>query len=169
MKKIVGKEQVEKSAAKQRVSPGFSPAGEKAAVIDATDCVLGRLASQVAKRLLKGERIEIVNAEKAQISGRWEIVFQKYKTKMDVTTKINPHRSPKYSRMPDKIVRRAVRGMVPRRRRTGRDAFKKLRVYIGVPDELKGKQFESIEVAKKQFDRAPVKIEEISRALGVKL
>ena len=38
-------------------------------IIDATDLVLGRMANQVAKRLLQGEEIQIVNAEKAIVSG----------------------------------------------------------------------------------------------------
>jgi len=37
----------------------------QASVIDAKDLVLGRMASAVAKRLLNGEKIIIVNAEKA--------------------------------------------------------------------------------------------------------
>ncbi|RLI06236.1 50S ribosomal protein L13, partial [Candidatus Bathyarchaeota archaeon] len=41
----------------------------KRSVIDASGLILGRMASIVAKRLLEGEQIEIVNAEKAVVSG----------------------------------------------------------------------------------------------------
>ena len=40
------------------------------AVIDAEGLILGRMASLIAKRLLEGERIEIVNAENAVVSGK---------------------------------------------------------------------------------------------------
>ena len=38
-------------------------------IIDASECIMGRLASSVAKTLLKGEEVHIVNAENAVISG----------------------------------------------------------------------------------------------------
>lgn len=41
-----------------------------ATVIDAEGLILGRMATYVAKRLLKGEGIAIVNAEKAVLSGK---------------------------------------------------------------------------------------------------
>jgi ribosomal protein L13 len=40
------------------------------AVIDADGAVLGRLCTAVAKRLLKGEEIAIVNSEKAIVIGK---------------------------------------------------------------------------------------------------
>jgi large subunit ribosomal protein L13 len=46
-------------------------------VIDATDLILGRMASTVAKLVLKGERVIIINAEKALISGNKKNIVEK--------------------------------------------------------------------------------------------
>lgn len=132
-------------------------------IIDATGHVLGRLASVVAKRLLNGERIIIVNAEKAIISGKREAVFQRYKEKRD----IGSHRGPFFPRMPHLIVRRTIRGMLPYKQEKGKSALRNLRVYIGVPKELEGKKFEEIPEAKRPV-RYYVTVEELSRWLGAK-
>ena len=47
-------------------------------IINAEDAIIGRLASIVAKRLLSGEQIVIVNAEKALISGKPGSIARKY-------------------------------------------------------------------------------------------
>ena len=68
--------------------------------------------------------------------------------------------------MPDRLVKRAVRGMIPYQTSHGRTAFKKLKCYIGVPKDFEGKSFEQIENAKKQ----PVDymtVDELSKYLGV--
>ncbi len=46
------------------------PISETAITINADGLILGRMASKIAKRLLNGERIIIVNAEKAILSGK---------------------------------------------------------------------------------------------------
>ncbi|HDJ50961.1 MAG TPA: 50S ribosomal protein L13 [Thermoprotei archaeon] len=132
-------------------------------VIDATGHILGRLASIVAKRLLNGEKIVIVNAEKAIISGKREMVFEKYKQKRD----IGSHRGPFFPRMPHLIVKRTIRGMLPYKQEKGKRALKNLRVYIGVPKELEGRKFEEIPEAKREV-RYYVTVEELSRWLGAR-
>lgn len=113
------------------------------AVIDANNLILGRMASNVAKRLLNGEEIKIINAEKAIISGRKDTTFQRYKNYIDRGSReFGPH----FPRRPDQIVLRTIRGMIPHKKATGRDAFKKLKVYIGAPQEL-GKEATTIEDA----------------------
>jgi len=70
--------------------------------------------------------------------------------------------------MPDQIVKRTIRGMIPYQTPHGRAAFKKLRCYIGIPKEFEGKKFEKITEAKKQ----PIDfltVEEISRSLGANI
>ncbi|MDF2957510.1 MAG: Ribosomal protein L13 [Candidatus Alkanophagales archaeon MCA70_species_1] len=113
-------------------------------VIDAEGLILGRLASIVAKRLLSGERITIVNAEKAVISGSREMVFETYKRKRDRGSK---EKGPYFPKMPDRILRRTIRGMLPYKQAKGREAFSRLRVYIGVPEEYVNKDKEKIKEA----------------------
>ena len=50
-------------------------------VLDASGCIMGRLASHVAKALLEGEQVHVVNAEKAIVSGAKHSVFREYTEK----------------------------------------------------------------------------------------
>jgi len=132
-------------------------------IIDATDTILGRLASVVAKKALQGEEITIINAEKAVISGTHESVFMKYKFKIDVGDQI---RGPFMSRMSDRLVRRVIRGMLPWHSSRGRAAFKKINVFIGNPENLTGaEKLKDISVASLKNLRY-VYVEEISKNLG---
>jgi large subunit ribosomal protein L13 len=102
-------------------------------IINAEGLILGRLASMVAKRLLEGEEISIVNAEKAIVSGSKEATFLRYKKWVDRGSR---EKGPHYPRRPDQIVARTIRGMLPYKKSRGKDAFTRLKVYIGIPDEL---------------------------------
>ena len=110
-------------------------------VVDAEGHVAGRLASIVAKRLLRGESIVVVNAEKLIITGKPKRVFEQYyKRWAEWRTHYNPEkRGPKYPRMPDRLFKRMVRGMLPDKPK-GREALKRLRVYIGVPEEFASRE-----------------------------
>jgi len=132
-------------------------------IIDAEGAILGRICTSVAKRLLDGEQIAIVNSEKAIITGKKDTIKGRYQKKRDVGTY---RKGPFFPRMPDMIVKRSVRGMIPYQTPHGRTAFKNLKCYIGIPKEFEGKNFEKIEDAKKK----PVEfmtIEELSKQLGV--
>ncbi len=100
-------------------------------VVDARDCILGRVASEVAQRALEGERIAIVNAEDAVITGDKEDVFDTYRTRIQ----LGSDRGPYYPKRPDTIFKRAVRGMLPYKKKRGREAFENVRVYVGNPYE----------------------------------
>ena len=132
-------------------------------IIDANGATLGRLSTNTAKRLLGGEEIAIINSEKAIISGKKSSIKNRYKQKRKVGTY---RKGPFFPRMPDMIVKRTIRGMIPYQTPHGREAFKRLRCYIGVPNEFEGKKFEIIEEAKKQpIDYVTIK--ELSKSLGV--
>lgn len=105
-------------------------------IYDATGVVLGRLASVVAKKLLEGHTVEIVNAEKAVISGNKRLIIEEYLRKTKIKTKTNPRRGPFYPKRADRIVKRTIRGMLPWKKTRGREAYKRLLVYIGVPDHI---------------------------------
>ena len=132
-------------------------------IIDANGATLGRLSTSAAKRLLGGEEIAIVNSENAIISGKKSSIKNRYKQKREVGTY---RKGPFFPRMPDMIVKRTVRGMIPYQTPHGREAFKRLKCYIGVPKEFEGEKFEIIEEAKKQpIDYITIK--ELSKSLGV--
>jgi large subunit ribosomal protein L13 len=134
-------------------------------IINANGATLGRLSTNTAKRLLNGEEITVINSEKAIISGKKFAIKNRYKEKREVGT----HRKgPFFPRMPDQIVKRTIRGMIPYQTPHGRTAFKKLKCYIGIPKEFEGKKFETIkEAEKKPVDF--ITIEELSRFLGAKI
>lgn len=113
-------------------------------VIDANNLILGRMASTVARRLLNGEEIKIINAEKAIISGRKDTTFNRYRDYVDRGSR---EFGPRFPRRPDQIVSRTIRGMIPHTKATGRDAYNRLKVYIGVPPELSKENATTVEEA----------------------
>ncbi|MEM4702781.1 MAG: 50S ribosomal protein L13, partial [Archaeoglobaceae archaeon] len=120
----------------------------------------------VAKRLLMGERIVVGHAEKAVITGNKANIFERYKEKYDRGSK---EKGPYFPRHPEKIFKRTVRGMLPWSSRRGRDAYRRLRVFIGVPEELKNSKFEKIECAlleKISKTEKFVLLEDVSKHLG---
>ncbi len=136
-------------------------------VIDGEGLLLGRLCSYAAKAALLGEEVKIVNCEKIIVSGSRKKVFADEKQKRE--RKGYPLKSAKFSRLPDRFVRRAVRGMLPHKKERGLEAFKRVMCYVGIPKEFEG-DMETIEKAK--VEKLPtlkyVKIEDICNWLKVK-
>ncbi|MGD9673840.1 MAG: 50S ribosomal protein L13 [Candidatus Nitrosocosmicus sp.] len=120
----------------------------KLVVVDAANCISGRLCSKVSKLLLQGNRVSVVNAEKVMVSGNKYEIIESYKKRLEVGSVINPIHGPFHPRRPDTIITKMIRGMVPKRKPSGIHAFKKLRVYIGVPDELKNSAMQTFDDAK---------------------
>ena len=140
--------------------------GTGIAVVDADGLILGRMASIIARRLLEGERIEIVNAESAVISGKRLKVIKDWKEFLEVGGR---GRGPIHWRRPNTIVRRTIRGMIPHRKARGREAFRRLRVHIGVPEELASVEKESIpEAHVSKLGNRYVTVGEIAENIGWK-
>ena len=100
-------------------------------VVDARDCILGRVASQVAQRALDGERVAVVNAEDAVITGSERDVMSTYEKRAELGSDSGPY----YPKRPDMIFKRTIRGMVPYKEDKGREAFENVRVYVGNPHD----------------------------------
>jgi len=135
-------------------------------VIDASGLILGRMASQAAKLALTGNQVAVVNCEKAVISGSKKKILERYATKRAIGW---PTHGPFYPRLPDRFVKRTIRGMLPWSQAKGREAFKRVKCYIGVPEEFKDKEitFENASVERLEV-ATNVSIGELSRLLGVK-
>ena len=114
---------------------------EDTVYLDATNQIAGRLSSKIAKLILSGRRVVVVNAEKALISGSRTSVINQWKEKLELSSRVNPIYGPIHPRRPDNILRRMVRGMVPRKKPKGATAMKRLRVYIGVPAAVNTTKF----------------------------
>jgi len=135
-------------------------------IYDAENQILGRFCSVVAKRLIEGENVIVVNAEKAVISGSRKYNIEHYHERL---VRGDPHKGPFFPRAPDGIVRRAFRGMLPQKKAKGRDAYKKLKVYVGIPEELKDRTEEFKRIKSADADRLKSKsmaIGDLSIALG---
>jgi large subunit ribosomal protein L13 len=136
-------------------------------IVDATDCVAGRMCSRISKLLLNGNRVSVVNSENAMLSGDRYMTINLYKKYLEISSVTNPIHGPFHPRRPDTILTRMVRGMIPKTKTTGIEAFKRLRVYIGVPEELKNKKAEVIQNTK--ITKAPSKytsIAEVAKEIG---
>ena len=144
-------------------------------VFDADGLVLGRLASTVADMLLKSARADrddkvvIINAEKAIVSGSSTSVLQNYHDKYALN---HARKGPYFPRMPDMILKRTVRGMLPyQAKSSGRRALRNLRVEIGCPSHLSGDLPEGHEAGDDSKIRRPlpqrfVRLGDVSANLG---
>ncbi|MEM2025107.1 MAG: 50S ribosomal protein L13 [Desulfurococcaceae archaeon] len=141
---------------------------EKILYVDASGQILGRLASIAAKRLLEGYSVYVFNAEKAVLSGEKSRVVNGYRLLFEVKTHLNPERSGiRRPRNPVSIFKRAVRGMLPIDKPHGREAYKRLRAYIGVPPEYKG--VEPVKFSEAMYTRLRgrfITVEEVAYAMG---
>lgn len=113
-------------------------------IIDATNLVLGRLATVAAKRALGGEQVNIVNCEKAAVTGTKRDVIARYKRKRSMGS---VRKGPYFPINPDRVIKRTIRGMLPYKTDKGMKAYKRVLCYIGLPDSLKNEKLETIEGA----------------------
>ncbi|EJN59084.1 50S ribosomal protein L13 [Halogranum rubrum] len=130
-------------------------------VIDARDCILGRVASEVAQRAMAGEKVAIINAEDAVITGSDEDIMSVYKKRLDVGS----DRGPYYPKRPDRIFKRAVRGMLPYKKPRGREALEGVRVYVGNPFDEDGEVLEETSLDRLSSIKF-ISLGEISEKLG---
>ena len=128
-------------------------------IIDGQESILGRLASYAAKEALRGEEIVIVNCEKVIITG----------SRKDIEKDLHEKRSrygssqkgPNPSKLGERMVKRTIRGMLPNHRLgRGREAWKRIKCYTGIPKEFEGKKMEKIKSDKKSKF---VRIENVSK------
>lgn len=135
-------------------------------IIDASDLLLGRLCTRVAKIALLGQDdVHIVNCEKAVISGNKADIVEKYRHRRART---DPFKGPYPPRRADRIIKRTIRGMLPYKQYKGINAYKKIRCWEGIPAELVGKKTETFESAsiKNTTITKFVTIKEIAAEMG---
>ncbi|HUT17016.1 MAG TPA: 50S ribosomal protein L13 [Acidobacteriota bacterium] len=133
-------------------------------LVNADGLILGRMASKVAKRLLNGEKVIIVNAEKAVLSGKKKSKVAEAKEFLEVGA---PKQGPFHYRRPDRILRKTVRGMLPFKQPKGKMAYKKLKVFMGVPEDLKGQQMITLKEAQAAKLKGPYfTLAELAKEVG---
>jgi len=126
-------------------------------LIDASDKILGRLATQIAMRLRgkhkpvftphadTGDFVVVINAEKIALSGKkWNNkVYYRHTGYMGGLKQITAKKL--LEKRPEDILRFAVRGMLPKNR-LGRRQLKKLKIYTGMKHPHEAQQPEALEI-----------------------
>ncbi len=135
-------------------------------IYDAANTILGRLGTQVAKDALLGEEVQVINCDKAIVSGKKTDIFKNEKERR--ARKGYPLKSAKMPRLADRYVRRSIRGMLPWDKTRGREAYKRIMCHVGVPEELAGK--DAIVVKDGQVSKLPtlkyITVEQLMKQLG---
>lgn len=126
-------------------------------VIDASDLVLGRLATEIARRLRgkhkaeytphvdTGDYIVVTNAEKVRVTGR-KFENKKYYSHTGFPGGIKEISFDKLQqKSPTRIIEIAVKGMLPKNP-LGRDMYRKLKVYVGSAHPHEAQQPKQLEI-----------------------
>lgn len=146
---------------------------EEEIVVDATNLKLGRMASYIAKNLMQGKRVVVVNAEKAIVTGNKKAILERYLMLMGRSQKRSIHRpSVWYPKTPNKLVWYTIVRMLPRKKTKGMMTMHRLKVYVGIPEKYKNAKLVSFEDTKLSSTRNRsgkliryMTIEQISREL----
>ena len=137
-------------------------------IIDAENQVVGRIAVFAAKHALLGENIDIVNCEKAMMTGSRKFILARFKQRRERGV---PLQGPYYPRKPEMLVKRIIRGMLPYKKEKGETALKRIYCHIGVPAKLQGASVMKVEGA--DISKVPnhkyITIAEISKQMGAKV
>ncbi len=146
---------------------GLTTKGENKMIIDATNLIMGRMASFAVKKALLGEDVEIINCENAVITGNKKATIKNYLERLERGSRT---KGPFNRRRPDMFVKRAIRGMLSYKKENGKKALKRIKCYIGIPEKLKDKKTEKI--AKMDISKLEVmkyaKVNDICNVLGMK-
>ncbi len=121
-------------------------------LVNADGQIVGRMCSKIAKLLLNGEEVIILNAEKAIFSGKKKSKIAEAHLFLEVGA---PERGPFHYRRPDRFLRKTVRGMVPFKQPKGKAAYKRLKVFMGVPAEFKDQKMISFDDAQSTNLKGP--------------
>lgn len=135
-------------------------------IIDGKGLILGRASSRIAKMLLNGTNVIVLNASELYISGHKKSMLGKYKQRFDLQDKANPEHSPYWSHRPDFFVKRVIRGMLPYKRPKGKEAYKRLFVYSNFPEEFKSEKLFNLgaKSSNETFERA-ISVKELTERL----
>lgn len=134
-------------------------------IVNAEGMIMGRLASMAAKKALLGEKVYVINCDKALITGSRKQILDHYKAKRE---RGSPYHGPYFPQESHLIVKRTIRGMLPYRQEKGRAALERVRCYLGVPKDLAGKEAVALEEADKARlqTKKYLTLKELSKLLG---
>ena len=132
--------------------------------VNAEGLIVGRMLSQVAKKLLNGEEVIVFNAEKAVFSGKKKSKVAEAKQFLEVGA---PERGPFHYRRPDRMLKKTARGMLPFKKPKGKSAYKRLKVYMGIPLEYKDAKMITFKSAQSSKLKGPhFTLSELAKEVG---
>lgn len=138
-------------------------------IFDAKDVAVGRVGTLAAKELLKGNSVLIINSEEAIITGNKDVFIERV-MKLRKMGKGASMKGPKIIKSSDRLMKRMIRGMLPWDKQKGRDAYKRLKCYIGSGDEqglkLSEEELKNVKKVDYKLPRKYSKLKEISRLLN---
>lgn len=130
-------------------------------IINAEGANFGRLCSYAAKQALEGNEIDIVNSEKAIISGNKKNIIDKYhaiRTKGGRAIK-----GPRYSNLAYKMLKWGIKTMLPNHRwGIGKQALLRVKCYNGIPKEFEDKKM--IKLKTKTYNKF-IELKELSQKI----
>ncbi len=132
---------------------------------DGKGLVGGRLSTVVAKKLINNEAVVIYNASEVVIVGTKKAILEKFRRRVNASVKSNPDKGPKYDRIPSKILKRMIKGMLPNRTRTAERLLKNLKIYN---NSIEGVEIEKLKDAEFNERHDSMTLGEISKELGGK-
>ena len=126
-------------------------------LVDATDKTLGRLATELARRLRgkhkpeytphvdTGDYIVVVNAEKIRVTGN-KMANKIYYHHTGYIGNLKSESLEKLlARAPERVIEKAVKGMLPKNS-LGRKMFRKLKVYAGPVHQHTAQQPKALDI-----------------------
>jgi ribosomal protein uL13 len=137
-------------------------------IYDAKNAVVGRLAAKVAKDLLNGEEVEVINVSQMVLSGKPEYHKNQLQIHRAMVDKKDPQKVEKFPRIPYMLFKKSVSGMLPKKSQRGRDALKKLKAHDGVPIGVDVSKAQVYELAIKTDLTKSITLEDLCKAFGYK-
>jgi ribosomal protein uL13 len=126
------------------------------------------MAAKIAKELLAGEEVHVINAAQMIFSGKPEYHKKRLTVKRGLTDKRNPENAEKFPRVPYMLFKRVVSGMLPKKSQRGRDALKRLRAYDAIPAGIDVSKAEVYSAAVKDSLAKSMTLGNLCRAFGYK-
>ncbi|EQD81060.1 50S ribosomal protein L13P [mine drainage metagenome] len=127
---------------------------------------MGDYLQKLAKELLNGEEIVIVNSAQVVVTGGRDAVLKRFRSRRDIGS---VRKGPHYPRTPNAILRRSIGQMLPKKTTRGQEALSRCRVYNFEPKTLKDVKKERVEGADNTRMSGFVTLQDISKYLGLEV
>jgi len=131
-------------------------------VIDASQCIVGRVASFAAKQALLGKKVIIVNCQDALLLGNKGTILEEYKNLVNKGgSSLKGPFFPKKDAA--KFMKRTIRGMLPYKQERGRSALKRIICYSNLPQDYEKSKMLSL---KKPINTSSISLKKMLKEIS---